>query len=119
MRLLDLDQVWWLVSPQNPLKPVQGMAPLDARMAAARRVADHPAIAVTAIESGLGTRYTAETVAALSRRFPRPRFGWLMGADNQIGRAAWRDRGGHARSNTVGPVIVQKTKTHAGITCAR
>src|SRR3546814_8038582 len=89
MRLLDLDQVWWLVSPQNPLKPVQGMAPLDARMAAARRVADHPAIAVTDIESALGTRYTADTVAALSRRFPRTRFVWLMGAENLIQVPRW------------------------------
>ncbi|WP_374440334.1 nicotinate-nucleotide adenylyltransferase [Stella sp.] len=82
LRRLGLDQVWWLVSPQNPLKPAAGMAPLDARLAQARRAARHPAIRPTDIERALGTRYTADTLAALRRRFPRTRFVWLMGADN-------------------------------------
>lgn len=79
---LGLDRVWWLVSPQNPLKPVRGMAPLAQRLAEARAVARHPRIAVTCLERELGTRYTADTLASLVRRFPRTRFVWLMGADN-------------------------------------
>ncbi|BBK39142.1 putative nicotinate-nucleotide adenylyltransferase [Allostella sp. ATCC 35155] len=82
LKRLGLDRVWWLVSPQNPLKPAAGMAPLAERLATARRVARHPAIRPTDIERSLGTRYTADTVAALRRRFPRARFVWLMGADN-------------------------------------
>ena len=82
LRRLGLDRVWWLVSPQNPLKPLAGMAPLADRLAAARRVAHHPAIRVTDVERVLGTRYTADTLCALVRRFPRARFVWLMGADN-------------------------------------
>ncbi len=82
MRRLGLDRVWWLVSPQNPLKASDGMAPLAERLAVARRVARHRAIRVTDIERALGTRYTADTLSALVRRFPRARFVWLMGADN-------------------------------------
>lgn len=85
---LKLDEIWWLVSPQNPLKPVAGMAPLAQRMATARAMARDRRIKVTDIETALGTQYTADTIAALQRHFPRLRFVWLMGADNlrQISR---------------------------------
>ena len=88
LKHLDLDEVWWLVSPQNPLKPVDGMAPLDERLAQATAVAQHSHIRVTDIEASLGSRYTADTLVALKKRFPATRFIWLMGADNlkQIGR---------------------------------
>jgi nicotinate-nucleotide adenylyltransferase len=94
LRLLDLDEVWWLVSPQNPLKPVRGMASLAARLDGAARLARHPRIHVTDLEARLGTRYTADTIRQLRRRFPATRFVWLMGADNlrQISRwARWED----------------------------
>jgi nicotinate-nucleotide adenylyltransferase len=82
LRRLRLDEIWWLVSPQNPLKPQRGMAPLAERLAAAATMARHPRIKVTDLETRLGTRYTADTFAALKRRFPQLRFVWLMGADN-------------------------------------
>jgi nicotinate-nucleotide adenylyltransferase len=75
--------VWWLVSPQNPLKSEDGMASFGLRLAAARRVvAAHPRIEVSDFEARLGLHYTADTVIALRRRFPRLRFVWLMGSDN-------------------------------------
>jgi nicotinate-nucleotide adenylyltransferase len=82
LRRLDLDQIWWLVSPQNPLKPARDMALLADRLASAAAMARDPRIKVTDIETRLGTRYTADTLAALQRRFPGTRFVWLMGADN-------------------------------------
>src|SRR3954471_15978292 len=82
IKRLDLDEVWWLVSPQNPLKPARGMAPLEERMAGAVRLAEPPRLRVTDLEARLGTRYTADTILALKRRFPATRFVWLMGADN-------------------------------------
>ncbi len=88
---LNLDQVWWLVSPQNPLKPVAGMASLEERLAGAREAAPDPRILVTPLEDALGTVYTAETVAALTARFPKVRFVWLMGADNLIEFSDWKD----------------------------
>ena len=80
---LGLDQVWWLVSPQNPLKPAAGMAPLADRLASARRVAAAERhIQVGDLETGLGTRYSADTIRALKRCYPQTHFIWLMGADN-------------------------------------
>ena len=79
---LRLHQLWLMVSPGNPLKPAAGMAPLAERLASARKIADGRRIIATAIEAHLGTRYTADTMRALLRRFPRARFVWLMGADN-------------------------------------
>lgn len=89
LKRLALDEVWWLVSPQNPLKPRAGMAPLDERLESARAVARDPRIKVTDIERRLGTVYTADTLAALRRRFPRLRFVWLMGADNLLQISRW------------------------------
>jgi len=87
---LGLDEAWWLVSPGNPLKPVAGMAPLPARVVSARRQARRAPIRVTAIERELGTRYTADTLRALARRYPKRRFVWLMGADNLAQFHRWR-----------------------------
>ncbi len=88
---LALDEVWWLVSPQNPLKPSRGMAPFAERLAEARRVAAPlRRVRVTDLEARLGTVYTADTLAALHRRFPRVRFVWLMGGDNLVQLPHWR-----------------------------
>lgn len=89
LRRLGLDEVWWLVSPQNPLKASDGMAALPDRMARARAVATHPRIRITDIERYFGTRYTVDTVAALRRRFPAVDFVWLMGADILIQMPRW------------------------------
>ena len=88
MKRLGLDQVWWLVSPQNPLKDPQGMAPLAERLAGARRLTGARMLA-TDIETVLGTRYTADTLTQLRRHFPKVQFVWLMGADNLIQVAKW------------------------------
>jgi len=90
LEMLGLDYVWWLVSPQNPLKPVTGMAPFDKRLAQARALAAHPRIRVTGIERELGTQFTVDTIAALKRRFPQMRFVWLMGSDNLADFQRWR-----------------------------
>ncbi len=90
LRALRLDQVWWLVSPQNPLKPATDMAELSDRLAGARAAMRHPRVLVTDLETGLGTRYTADTLGELSRRYPRTRFVWLMGADNLAQISRWR-----------------------------
>ena len=87
---LGLDEVWWLVSPGNVLKPAEGMAPLSARFASARAQARRAPIRPTAIEADLGTRYTVDTLAALVRRYPKLRFVWLMGADNLAQFHRWR-----------------------------
>ena len=65
---LQLDQVWLLVSPGNPLKPKQGMAPLAARLATAEGMADGRRIVATDIERVVRTRYTVDTIRFLQRR---------------------------------------------------
>ncbi len=87
---LKLDQVWWLVSPQNPLKAADDMASLESRLAAARAVADDRRIRVSAIERDLGTRYTIDTLDALKDRFPGVRFVWIMGADILLQLPRWK-----------------------------
>jgi nicotinate-nucleotide adenylyltransferase len=88
---LGLDEVWWLVSPGNPLKPRAGMAPLGARLASARAQARRAPIRVTALERELGTRYTVDTLRAIRRRWPKRRFVWLMGADNLAEFHRWKN----------------------------
>ena len=84
-----LDQLWLMVSPGNPLKSADGMAPLAERLASARRIADGRRVIATDIERSLHTAYTANTLAALQRKFPCARFVWLMGADNLTQLPKW------------------------------
>ena len=98
LNALGLDEVWWLVSPGNPLKPPRGMAPLAARVRSARAMARRAPIRVTAIERELATRFTVDTLRALKRRYPERRFVWLMGADNLAQFHRWKDWRAIARS---------------------
>ena len=91
MDALGLDELWWLVSPGNPLKPKKGMAPLAARLASAQKQARRSRIKPTAIEAELGTRYTVDTLKALIKRYPNRQFIWLMGADNLAQFHQWKD----------------------------
>ncbi|WP_298260199.1 nicotinate-nucleotide adenylyltransferase [uncultured Litoreibacter sp.] len=92
LKRFGLDRVWWLVSPANPLKD-HTPAPIEHRIARAQKVMDHPKVRITGIEQSLGTRYTAQTLAALKARYPGVRFVWLMGADNLASFHHWRDWG--------------------------
>jgi nicotinate-nucleotide adenylyltransferase len=82
LKRLRLDQIWWLVTPGNPLKNTRGLAPLAERIDAARALARHPRIHVTGFEAALGLHYTYETLSYLVKRCPGVHFVWLMGADN-------------------------------------
>ncbi len=88
LKRFGLDQVWWLVTPGNPLK-AHGPAPLEQRLDHARDVMQHPRVKVTQIEAHTGTRYTAETLKALIALYPGVHFVWLMGADNLADFHRW------------------------------
>ena len=90
LRRLKLDAVWWLVSPQNPLKSSAGMASLERRLSKAREVAAHPDIHVSAAEVALGTQYTVDTIEALVAKFPKAHLVWLMGGDSLASFHRWR-----------------------------
>ncbi|MDX2095044.1 MAG: nicotinate-nucleotide adenylyltransferase [Alphaproteobacteria bacterium] len=90
IKRLRLDEIWWLVSPQNPLKQAGDLADYALRLKTARGVARHPRIRVLDLEQQRGLRYTIDTVRYLTAHHPRTRFVWLMGADNLAGFHRWR-----------------------------
>lgn len=87
---LGLDEVWWLVSPGNPLKAGKQMAPFEVRLESARAMARRSPIEASDFEARAGTRYSVETVSELLRRHPRDRFIWLMGADTVADFHHWK-----------------------------
>jgi nicotinate-nucleotide adenylyltransferase len=98
MRALRLDEVWWLVSPGNPLKDgAKDMAPYEARFRSAQRQARRARIRVSDFERARGTRYTVDTVRLLKRRYPAHRFIWLLGSDTLPNFHKWRNWRGLAR----------------------
>jgi nicotinate-nucleotide adenylyltransferase len=92
METLGLDEVWWLVSPGNPLKDkARDMAPYSARLASARQMARGGRIKVSDFEARIGTRYTVDTLKKLMAYWPKHRFIWLMGEDTVAQFHQWKD----------------------------
>ncbi|CAH1658075.1 putative nicotinate-nucleotide adenylyltransferase [Hyphomicrobiales bacterium] len=91
LRRLQLDRIWWLVTPGNPLKDNAKLPPLGERLRQARGVSGRARINVTGIEARLRTRYTADTLRALKRRCPGVNFVWIMGSDNLAGFHRWAE----------------------------
>src|ERR1043166_2798374 len=90
MKRLQLDRMWWLVTPGNPLKDTRGLRPLEQRMTDAKKLAGHPRIDVTGLEAVINTRYTYDTLEYLVRRCAGVRFVWVMGADNLRSFYRWQ-----------------------------
>ena len=91
LRRLQLDVIWWVVTPGNPLKSHSELLPLDERLASSREMAlGDPRIKITAFESALPSAYTAATLSFLTLRYPGVRFVWLMGADNLATFHLWQ-----------------------------
>ncbi|MEC7656646.1 MAG: nicotinate-nucleotide adenylyltransferase [Pseudomonadota bacterium] len=121
LKRLQLDEVWWLVSPQNPLKSAAGMAPFSERLANARTVATHRRVIVSDIERRLGTYYTRDTLKRLCASRRGQNFVWLMGADNLVQFPTWE--GWKEIFNTV-PIAIFDRPTYssralAGIVATR
>ena len=89
LKLLGLNEVWWLVSPLNPLKQAKDMASYDRRVASAEKIASHPRIKVSRVEQEINTRYTIDTISKLQEMYPDISFVWLMGADNLLEFHHW------------------------------
>lgn len=90
LKRLDLDRVWWLVTPGNPLKRRSELKPLDERMQLSRAMMRDPRVVITDLEKGLGSSFTAATLGHLRLRYPGVRFVWLMGADCLAGFHRWQ-----------------------------
>ncbi len=87
---LQLDRLWWVVTPGNPLKSNGHLPSLEARIAACRELLSTPKVVITGFEAELGTPYTAATLEFLTRRYPKTRFVWIMGADNLATFHRWQ-----------------------------
>jgi nicotinate-nucleotide adenylyltransferase len=94
---LRLDQLWWMVTPGNPLKSGAGLPELKERMAASRAFVRNPAVKITGFEAELGSPYTYATIRFVTRHLPRVRFVWVMGADNLATFHRWQHWRGIAR----------------------
>ena len=117
LRRFQLDRVWWLISPGNPLKTI-GPAPLERRIQAANSLVAHPRVIVTDLERRLGTRYTSETLRALRLRYPLVRFVWLMGADNLVQFHRWEDWDGIMMQMPLGIMARPEEQVSAGMSHA-
>ena len=91
LRTLGLDQLWWMVTPGNPLKSRRALAPLADRLAMSEKLFPHPKLRVTAFEQSLGSSYTAQVLAHVKARNPGVHFVWIMGADNLAGFHRWQN----------------------------
>ena len=90
LKRLDLDEIWWLVSPKNPLKKASELAEYEVRFAYAKQLARHPRIKVLDLEQRRGLYYTIDTIRYVIKRNRHSQFVWLMGADNLAGFHRWR-----------------------------
>ncbi len=88
---LNLDVIWWLVSPGNPLKDPSDMEPFEARMNSAQQIASDPLILVSDLEKKIGTKYTIDTLKIIKKTYPDDQFVWIMGADNLEQFDQWKD----------------------------
>lgn len=92
LKRLKLDAVWWLVSPQNPLKSTGDMAGYAQRVASAEHFCQkHPALSICEIEQQNGLKYTAETLQFIQETHPHHQFIWLMGSDNLAQLHRWKE----------------------------
>lgn len=90
LKRLQLDRIWWLVTPGNPLKSHDDLPPLNERMEACRDFIRNPRVVVTGFEAQLATAYTVATLDYLQARRPGVHFVWIMGADNLATFHHWR-----------------------------
>jgi len=91
IRRLKLDQLWWIVTPGNPLKDTSGLPPLAERIGWSEAINQDPRVKITAFEASHDVRFTADTLAIVKRYNPGVRFVWIMGADNLATFHRWQN----------------------------
>jgi len=127
LRRMALDQVWWMVTPGNPLKHNDGLPPLADRIAWCERMNEDPRVKITAFEARYNVQYTAQTLALVKARNPGVRFVWIMGADNLATFHHWQNWRGIAMTFPIAVIdrpgstlsflssVMAKTFAHARI----
>ena len=89
---MEFDEIWFMVSPSNPLKPLSGMLPEQQRLEMVRlALENHPRMIPCDIEFGMPRpSYTIDTLRELSRRYPGYNFTLIIGADNWAVIDRWK-----------------------------
>ncbi len=82
LKRLNLDAMWWLVTPGNPLKDNSNLAPLEQRVDDARTLIKMPNVHVTGFEAVHGFRYSFDSLSYLKKTLPERKFVWVMGGDS-------------------------------------
>ncbi len=90
LKRLQLDWVWWLVSPQNPLKDTKETGEYKTRLAFTKTIANHPRFVVTNLENQIHSRNTAQTLISMQNAFSQAHFVWIMGADSFSDLDRWK-----------------------------
>jgi nicotinate-nucleotide adenylyltransferase len=91
LKTLRLDAVWWLVTPQNPMKSPEGLPSVEERLELCRDIIDHPKIIATGIESKFKTTYSYATIKTLKENFPYTQFAFITGMDNAHNLHKWEN----------------------------
>lgn len=88
---IELDEIWWLVSPGNPLKSDKDQDTYDQRFQSALNIVNDDRIVISDLEKKLKTRFTVDTLSKVKSEFSDHYFIWLMGADNLAQFDQWKD----------------------------
>ena len=88
-KLLQLDEIWWLVTPQNPLK-INKPATYNERLKNCKKITKNSPIIIKEIEKKINSKYTYQTLNYILKHYSNIKFFWIMGADNLINFHKWQ-----------------------------
>ena len=89
-KILKLDEIWWLVTPQNPLKIHQPASYLE-RVKNCKIMTKNKPIKIKEIEKKINSQFSYQTIQFLNNHYKKINFFWLMGADNLINFHKWQN----------------------------
>lgn len=88
----QLDEIWWMITPQNPLKNERDTKDYKTRLTFAKSLTqNHPFIKISDYENELISTYTIDTISTLTNTLPNHKFIWVCGADSFISLPKWKD----------------------------
>ena len=87
-KILKLDEVWWLVTPKNPLK-ISEPASYVERVYNCKNITRNFPIKIQEIEKNIQSDYSYKTINYILKHYNNIKFFWLMGADNLINFHKW------------------------------
>lgn len=92
LKMLKLDAIWWLVTPQNPLKSGHNLPSVEARIKQSHELTEHnPKIIVTDMEQHFATTYSYDSIKQLKKHYPNTSFVWITGMDNANNLHLWHN----------------------------